>query len=423
MHLTLLNSIIFNKGVIMKLFKREKYLKKIRGFYDADDIIKVITGVRRCGKSSLMQTIADELIERGIAKTNIIYIDLDKRGYRNITKADQLETLLDAINVNGLKYIFIDEIQNVNGFEEILNAFRSEGNYSFFITGSNSYLLSGELITKLTGRYLEFEMFPLSFDEYLDIKKFYGKTINSNLSQELTQFIMEGGFPRTIHIDNLNDKRTYVNGVIQEIFNKDIRKRIKIKDVATFEIVRNYVINNFGATTSLTSLQKSLNCNGISVSRLTLGKYIKALTDAKILYECPRFDIKSKRSLNGEKKYYLSDLSFYYILNTDNRINYGVNLENIVYTYAKSLDYAISVGKIGNLECDFILRNKDMEYIYLQVAYTIANEETENREYRSLEKIKDNYKKYLITTDYLLQKRKGILHVNLMDFCSNNKLF
>ncbi|MBP5468009.1 MAG: ATP-binding protein [Candidatus Riflebacteria bacterium] len=409
----------------MKLFKREKYLKKIRSFYNSDDIIKVITGVRRCGKSSLMQTIADELIENGVSKDNIIYIDLDKRGYRKINNADQLEVLIEnQIKAEGLKYLFIDEIQNVTGFEEVLNGFRTEGNISIFITGSNSYLLSGELVTKLTGRYLEFELFTLSFDEYINIKKFYKKEINSNLIIELNNYILEGGFPRTIQIEDLSAKRLYVENVVKEIFQKDIKKRTKIKDLASFERVRDYIINNFGSTTSISSLCEALHKNGIIISRLTLSKYIQVLVDAKILYECNRFDIKSKRSLSGDKKYYLSDLGFYYAINTDNRINYGPNLENIVYIYSRSLGYSISVGRFGKLECDFILRNNEMDYFYVQVAYTIAlSKETEDREYRALETIKDNYAKYVMTTDYLLQKRNGIKHVNIMDFMSKSLLF
>ena len=409
----------------MVLFKREKYLRKIRPFYDADDIIKVITGVRRCGKSSLMQTIADELVAKGVSEGNIIYIDLDKRIYRNIKTAEQLENLIETMSdVDGLKYIFIDEIQNVEGFEEVINGFRTDGDYSIFITGSNSYLLSGELVTKLTGRYLEFETYPLSFDEYEQIKKFYNKPIDNNPTVELSNYIMEGGFPRTIQIDDLSAKRDYVKGVITEIFEKDIKRRVKIKDVHGFEIVRNYIINNFGETTSINSLYENLRKNGIQIGRATVAKYIQILVDAKILYECSRFDMKSKRSLTGEKKYYLSDLSFYCALNTDNRINFGPALENIVYIYARSMDYSISVGRIGKLECDFILRSPRMDYSYVQVCYTILqSRETEDREYKALETICDNYKKYVITTDFILQKRNGIEHVNLMDFIGNQKNF
>jgi predicted AAA+ superfamily ATPase len=409
----------------MELYRRENYLKKIRGFYHASDIIKVITGVRRCGKSSLMQMIAEELRDDGTENSQIIFLNLDKRGYRKIKTADQLDELIASFpKATGMTYLFIDEIQNVKDFEDVINAYREEGDYSIFITGSNSYLLSGELVTKLTGRYVELEMFPLTFDEYLGMKVFYGKPVDANLSIELNRYILEGGFPRTVLLDELADKRSYTQSVVSEIFEKDIRKRTKIKDKEAFEAVRHFIINNFGATTSISSLHEALVKNGMNITRATVTKYISVLVNAKLLYECDRFDMKSKRALKGEKKYYLSDLSFYFCDNTDNRVNYGPVLENITYFYAKSRGYSVSVGRIGTLECDFILRNRDADYAYLQVAYTIAqSKETEDREYRALEKIKDNYPKYLLTTDYLLQKRSGIRHVNLMDFMRTGSEF
>ena len=407
------------------LYKREKYLKKIRPFYDSDDIIKVITGVRRCGKSSLMRMVADELLEKGIAEEDIIFLDLDSRGYRKIKTPDQLEQLIESKLVpNHFQYLFIDEIQNVAGFEEVINGYRTDGGISIFITGSNSYLLSGELVTKLTGRYLEFELFTLSFEEYIQMKQLYGKTVNPNMLVELNQYILDGGFPRTITIDEQAAKRTYVTGVINEIFEKDIKKRVKVRDVASFEAVRSFVINNFGSTTSVKSLTEGLIKNGAKITRATVTRYIQALLDAKILYECDRFDMKSKKVLAGEKKYYLADLSIYFSQNTDNRINYGPVLENIIYIYSRSLDYSVSVGRIGKLECDFILRSPDNTYSYIQAAYTIMlSEETEDREYKPLESIRDNYRKYVATTDYSLQKRNGIDHINIMDFMIAEKLF
>ena len=262
----------------MKYYKRESYLKKIRGFYNDTEIIKVITGVRRCGKSSLMLTIAKELEENGVLKENIIYFDLDKRGYRSIKTPDQLEKLIeDNIKVKGLKYLFIDEVQNVTDFEEVLNEFRDEGDISIFITGSNSYLLSGELITKLTGRYIEFEMFPLTFQEYLGMKAFLKKNINQNLVQEFDNYLMEGGFPKAVQYDSLQDKKTYVTGVISEIFQKDIRRRVKIRNVSVFQKIQQYLINNFGATTSLTNMLEALEKDGTKIKRETLNNYIKIL--------------------------------------------------------------------------------------------------------------------------------------------------
>lgn len=410
---------------IVHLYKREEYLKRIRGFYHDTEIIKVITGVRRCGKSSLMLTIKDELVHSGINEDNCIFIDLDSRKYKKIKKDDDLEKLLEFYsNIKGTKYLFIDEIQNIKNFEEVINAFRTDGEYSIFITGSNSYLLSGELVTKLTGRYIEFEVFPLTFYEYVEMKKFYNKPIDPLSLNELNNYIIEGGFPKTIQYDSIIDKRTYTTAVINEIFEKDIKKRIKIRKVETFNLVKNFLINNYGQTVSVLGIQKGLENAGIKVRRETINKYIEILTSAKILYQCDRFDMKSKRSLKGEKKYYLADLSFYYTMNTNNRINYGPALENILYIYAKSKKYMVSIGKIGQLECDFILRDDFLNYSYIQIAYTILeSKKTEDREYTSLELIKDNYPKYVLTTDYLIQKRNGIIHANLMEFIKNNKEF
>ena len=409
----------------MDLFVREKYLKKLRGFYNDTEIIKVITGVRRCGKSCLMQTVRDELIKNGIAEENIVFLDLDSRKYRKIKTGDALEELIDSFSLpQGIRYLFIDEIQNVENFEEIINSFRDDGGYSIFITGSNSYLLSGELATKLTGRYIEVELFPLSLDEYLEMKAFYGKHVDVNLLFELNNYLQEGGFPKTMQYDSFADKRTYVKSVIDEIFEKDIKRRLKVRNVEAFNNVKNFIINNFGATVSIKSLQETLVKNGMDIKRTTLARYIDALVESKILYCCDRFDMKSKKSIGGEKKYYLADTSFYFAVNTDNRINYGPALENIVYVFARSMDYSVSVGRIGRLECDFILRDNELNYSYIQVAYTInESKTTEDREYAPLEAAKDNYPKYVVTTDYLLQKRSGIRHVNILEFIKNGAKF
>lgn len=409
----------------MKLFTREKYLKKMRGFYHDTEIIKVITGVRRSGKSCLMQMVKEELLQSGVMPDNIIFLDLDSKAFRKVKTADRLEETIDSLSAKrGTKYLFIDEIQNVKDFEEVVNAFRGSGEYSIFITGSNSYLLSGELATKLTGRYVEFELFPLSFDEYLDMKAFLGKQVNANLQVELNNYLQEGGFPKALEYDDFADKRTYVRSVIDEIFEKDIKKRVKVRNIETFNNIRNFIINNFGATISVRSLQKAFSKSGMEIKRPTLAKYIEVLTQSKILYRCDRFDMKSKRALSGEKKYYLADISFYFATNTDNRINYGPALENIVYIYARSLDYAVSVGRIGKLECDFIMRDTKLDYSYVQVAYTISeSQKTEDREYAPLESITDNYPKYVLTTDYLLQNRSGIKHVNLLEFMKSHSRF
>lgn len=409
----------------MKLYHRENYLRKIRSFYHETDLIKVITGIRRCGKSCLMQTIAEELRSSGVKEENIVYLNLDKRGFKSIKTADKLESVIDSLcTAKGVKYLFIDEIQNVDGFEEVINAFREEEEYSIFITGSNSYLLSGELVTKLTGRYLEFEIFPLTFDEYIGMKQFLKLPVDISTEAEFDKYIIEGGFPKALSYDDPEDKRTYINGIIAEIFEKDIRKRVKIRNVSVFNIVQRYIINNFGATTCLTNILEDLHKAGSDITRETLNRYIQVLIDAKIIHKCERFDLKSRRSISGEQKYYLSDLGFYFATNTDNRINYGPVLENITYIYAKSKGYDVSVGRIGKLECDFIVRKQMMQYAYIQVAMTILSSiETENREYRPLESIRDNYPKYVITRDSLIQMRNGITHVNISAHMKEGKEF
>ena len=408
----------------MKLYRRENYLKKIRGFYHDTGIIKVITGVRRCGKSCLMETAADEIRESGVLKENIIYLNLDKRGYRNIKTPDQLDALIESKSTTeGIKYLFIDEIQNVEGFEEVINGYREEEDYSIFITGSNSYLLSGELATKLTGRYLEFELYTLSFEEYLEMKAFMGKDVLPDLTAEFDAYITEGGFPKALQYEGA-DKQAYIQGVIKEIFQKDIKKQAKIRKVSVFETVQRYVINNFGATMSLTNILDDLKKNGCPIRRETLHRYLTILEDAKIIYPCYRFDLKSRRSVSGEQKYYLADLGFYFAMNTDKRIHYGPALENIVYIYARSKGYDVSVGRIGKLECDFIMERNHIDYAYVQVSMTIMNSiDTENREYRPLESIKDNYPKYLLTRNDLIQHRSGIKHYNIAPFMKENRMF
>lgn len=410
----------------MRLFPRENYLKKIRGFYHDAGMIKVITGVRRCGKSCLMRSIAEELRAEGVDDEHIVFFDLDRYGYRSVKAPEQLEALIEPLlAISGTKYLFIDEVQNVGGFEDVLNGFRTEGGFSIFITGSNSYLLSGELATKLTGRYIEFEMQTLDFGEYCQMKRFLGLPVNPNPVSEFDTYILEGGFPKAMDYPGLADKRAYVAAVIQEIFEKDIRRRVKIKNVSVFNQVRDYVINNFGATTSLSNIQSDLESKqGVKVKRETLARYLQILEDAKVISKCTRFDLKSRKSLRGEQKYYLADLSFYFALNTDNRINYGPVLENIVYCYALAQGCKVSVGRIGKLECDFILRNPEMGYAYVQVAMTImADRSTEEREYRPFEQIKDNYPKYLLTRSDPIQQRDGIIHANIPEFMQEGRAF
>lgn len=403
-----------------KIYPREFYLRQLRPFYDSD-LIKVITGIRRCGKSCIMQSVALELKNSGVAEKDIIFLNLDKRGFKNITTPDALEKVIeDRIGDDEFKYIFIDEVQNVKDFESVINAFREDGNCSIFITGSNSYLLSGELVTKLTGRYVQVDMFPLAFDEFLAMKEFRGDKIGDRRG-EFDEYLTSGGFPKALEFLDPDAKAKYVNDTVEQIFEKDIRKRCKIKNRVVFDKVMTYLVNNFGSRINLQSLENYFrSALQTPIKKETLKRYLDILQASRVLYKCPRFDMKSRKSLLGESKFYLADTGIYFARNVDGRINYGPMLENIVYTYLSSRGYSMSVGQIGTLECDFIARKRN-EYFYIQVSMTIADRNTEEREYRALSAASDHYPRYLFTLDTLLQKRDGVKHVNLIDFIAEGR--
>ena len=402
------------------VYPREKYLKKIRPFYDSD-IIKVITGIRRCGKSFILRSIMNELLERGIEEKQIIYFPLDRRGYKNIKTPEELELKIESmLGKEDKYYLFIDEVQNVFGFESVVHAYAEEG-YSIFITGSNSYLLSDEISTKLTGRYLNFETFTLDFSEYLDMKSFYKKDINQDLYLEFEEYVVNGGFPKTLEFDDIPTRQTYTRGIISEIFEKDVKTRKKIRNVTVYERVQAFLLNNYSAPFSLNNLLKCLEMEGYKTKATTVRGYIEDLKKAKIVYECNRFDLKSKTSIKREQKYYLSDMAIYFAMNTDNRLSFGPSLENIVYLYLASHDYQISIGKIGKLECDFIVRKKNRDYAYIQVAYTLqgedikATERIKEREYRPFREIRDGYPRYIISLDKFRDQQEGVHHINAID--------
>ena len=414
----------------MKIYKREKYLKKIRPFYHSD-LIKVITGIRRCGKSCIMRLIMDELLAQGIPASQIIYIPLDKRGFKDIhtpqALEQKIESYLTATNnfsttntahttTTNYYYLFIDEVQNVTGFERVVQAFAEEENFSIFLTGSNSYLLSDEISTKLTGRYLSFEIYTLDFQEYLQMKQFKGLPVSQDLYSELEEYIVGGGFPKALDFPDKNARAFYTQSVVQEIFTKDIKKRKIIRNTQVFQAVQTYIINNYAATFSLQNIYEYFtHKEKIAITKTTLRNYINLLLKAKIVYRCDRFDQKSKRVLKGEYKFFIADMGLYFALNTDNRINYGASLENLTYLYLLSHQYSVSVGKIGKLECDFITRDTQNQYAYIQVTQSVADPHTEAREYRPFTYIRDGYPRYLLSIDRLRNQKDGVRHINIID--------
>ena len=400
------------------VYRRERYLSQLRPFYEADDLIKVVTGIRRCGKSFLLRSVMDELRGRGVPESNIAWLNLDRREYRRVTTPDLLEQAIDGALAGagpGLRYLFIDEVQNVRGFEPVVNAVREDGGMSVFLTGSNSYLLSGDLVTKLTGRYVETEMFTLSYAEWLGMRRFLG--LDGVSSPALfREYLTWGGFPRAVSIGDGRARAMYVRDVVSQIFDKDVRSRRRVKDVALFDRVQSYFVNNYAAPTSLANVIAYLDhTEHVRIKRETLSKYLRLLEDAKILYRCPRFDLKSRRMLRGGDKFYLADTGIYTARNTDTRLGYGPALENVLYTHLRAKGYRVSVGRIGRLECDFIAQRDNM-YWYVQVSMSVLDPAVEEREYRPFRHIRDNYPRYLFTLDPMPEQRDGIRHLNLMEF-------
>lgn len=284
-----------------------------------------------------------------------------------------------------------------------------------FITGSNSYLLSGELMTNLTGRYVEIEMFTLSFSEYLEMHELLDKPLVPE-QQLFRDFLRYGGFPKALEYNDPQAKVQYTEDVVGQIIDKDIRTRHKIRNRSTFEKVMSYIINNFAAPTNLTGISDYLrNTQGIPIKRETLASYIELLVKAKLLYRCNRFDIKSKRLLQGGEKYHLADTGIYFARNGNATMDCGPLLKNAVFTYLKSKDYRVSVGQIGKLEVDFIARKVDEGYFYIQVSMSVADKSVEEREYRPFSKVQDNYPQYLLTLDPLPLERDGVTHRNLIE--------
>lgn len=402
------------------VYPREKYLSRIRPFYDSD-IIKVITGIRRCGKSFILRGIINELLAIGKPEESIVYVPLDQRGFKSIKTPDQLESKIESMmNADHSHYLFIDEVQNVKGFESVVQAYAEEG-FSVFLTGSNSYLLSDEITTKLTGRYLPFEIYTLDFCEYLEMKKFRSLEIRPDFAAEFDEYVLNGGFPKALEFPDTETRQVYTRGIISEIFEKDIKTRKRISNIAVFERVQSFLLNNYAAPFSLNNLLDTLKKEGFATKPTTVRSYIEDLKKAKIVYECNRFDLKSKKAIKRDQKYYLGDLSIYFSTNTDNRLSYGPSLENIVYLYLASRNYQISIGKIGNLECDFIVRDRNQNYAYIQVTYTLHGEDSKatdkikEREYKPFRSIQDGYPRYIISLDRFRDQQEGVHHINAID--------
>ena len=392
---------------------RERYLTKIRPFYD-QDLIKVIMGIRRCGKSVLLLQIIDELKEKGIAESQIIYINFENEDYNFIKNDIDLHNDIKEKIINENKYyLFFDEIQNIKDWEKAINSFKASKNVSIFITGSNSDLLSGELATHLAGRYVSFKLYPLTFSEVCKLKNLNEK---KDIEDAFDDYITWGGMPQRFVLTDEMQTRTYLSDVYDSIVLKDIIARFGIKDIDLFNRIVEYIVTTPSQNFSAESLSKYFaNKDNREVSKVTLYNYLEYMTKAMLINKADRYDIRGKRTLSGKYKYYLTDLGIGQVKNIGKRQQLGAYLENIVYNELISRGYDVKVGNLEKGEVDFIaIRFK--EKIYIQVAYILADDSVIDREFGVYKEIQDNYPKYVLTMDKHDFSQNGIIHKNVIDW-------
>ncbi len=395
------------------MIKRKFYLEKIVKLIDTEDI-KVITGVRRCGKTVLLKQIIDELENRGIASENIIYMSFESSKYNNIRNDDDLDEFIfsKTNNLNGKFYLLFDEIQKVKNWEVSLNSYRVDLECDIYITGSNSQLLSGELATLISGRYISINMLPFSFKELIQ----YYDEMHENIDEIklFEQYLSYGGFPGLLNYEN-EEKEKYLYDLYSTIVLNDILYKNKVKDLDLLERLMEFMISNIGQLFSANSISKYIKNENRKTTPHTIINYMDYARNAFIFYQIKRENIKQKKKLLISDKYYLVDSGFYFIFNGSTQRNWGQLLENIVFLELIRQGYSITIGKIQDLEVDFVCR-KANQIKYIQVSQSILDENTRKREFKSLEKISDSYPKYVISMDSFDFSANGIIHLNIIDF-------
>lgn len=400
------------------MIKREKYLKRIRPFYE-QDLIKVITGIRRCGKSVILNQIMDELRQSGVKDEQIIYINFEFTDYIDINDAKKFNDFIEKKLINKNKYyVFFDEIQNVDRWEKVVNSLKAKynENISIFITGSNSDLLSGELATHIAGRYVSFKIYPFTFDEVCELKDIKDKD-KYELERTFDDYIIWGGMPQRFLMNDELQIKTYLSDVYNSIVVKDIIERFKIKDLDLFNKILTFIMTTPSQTFSADSLTKYLLNENIDVSKMTVYNYLEYMCRALLINKADRFDVRGKRILNGKYKYYLTDLGFTNILNDGKKKQISTYLENIVYNELVARGYNANIGTLENGEIDFIATRFE-EKEYYQVTFHLSDDIIE-REFGVYKNIQDNYPKYVISCDTFDFSQNGIIHKNIIDFLLN----
>ena len=394
----------------MKELKRERYLKMIRPFYNDGGMIKVLTGIRRCGKSTIMRQISDEIREQ-VPDPDIIYLDLDDEVYRDMTSPDQLDEEIKKSASKGRKYLFIDEIQNISGFEKVIESYRKK-DYSIFITGSNSYLLSGELVTKLTGRYLEFKILPFSFSEVQEYRGING--ISRDDVSDFNDYLIYGGLPKRFDYPDVSVQQRYVFTVIEETKKKDILRRNKVRNKQLLDQMIGFIASVPSQEISADSIKDYLVREGIRTKQTTVMRYLDMVFSSNIASKCMRYDVVGKKALKTLYKSYVADTAIHtYYSGKKDKLDFGMLIENIVYNELISRGFTVFVGKKGGKEIDFVVSD-GLRKAYVQAVYLMPNKEVVDREEGPLLSIRDNYPKYIVSMDPLTISSNGIVRLNLI---------
>ena len=394
------------------MIERTEYLEELKRWKDKD-LIKVITGIRRCGKSTLFQLFIDYLKSTGISNEQIISINLEDADYNFEDYKQLYDYIKEKMDSKKKYYVFLDEVQNVPMFQKAVDSLYIKKNVDVYITGSNAYLLSGELATLLSGRYIEIKMLPLSFKEYVSAFD------DNNYQQLFLNYMKNGGMPGNISIikSNPNDLDKYLDGIFSTIVYKDIMARNNINDKMLLESVLKFIFDSIGSPISTKKISDTLTSKGISTSNHTVEKYITAFIESFLIYKAERFDVKGKNLLARDYKYYVVDQGLRsYLLGKKADSDMGHILENIVYLELLRRGYRVYVGKVDDLEVDFVAESRD-GLKYFQVALTVRDEKVLQRELRSLQKTGDHYPKYLLTLDMDLESDyDGITKINVVDW-------
>lgn len=394
---------------------RPMYVDRIMAYVDTP-FVKILTGVRRCGKSTILKMIMEKLeIERSIPKDRIVSCRYDSMEYEDMTAKQMYAQLKEKLSPDGKTYLFLDEVQEIKGWEKVVNSLSSDFDVDLYITGSNSRMMSSEISTYLTGRYISFRIFTLSFGEYLMFKEKYA-TI-SNLKTELANYVRLGGFPAT-HLQAYSQDEIYT--IVRDIYNStifsDIVKRNQVRKIDQLERVVKYTFNNVGNTFSAKSISDYLKSERRALDNETVYSYLEKLEKAYLLHRCSRYDLQGKEILKTREKFYLADVSLRYSVLGYNADSVASSLENIVYLELCRRGYTVNIGKTSDGEIDFVAVRQN-EKIYVQVTQEIRSEKTEKREYDRLLEIHDNYPKYVLTTDeFAGGNYEGIKTMHIADF-------